>query len=213
MQYNMILFKDRILNIAVLTSALWHFVFMFSIKPVFLSGHVIEHKTSISFLGDILEKISPNNEKPFTIGRISLENKMDKVEPIESDFISIQPEKKDFLYSPRDRSFLELSMSCKKEASKIDFSDFFIRGDARDRVIIYKPDLDKITTLPSDFNSDFSVSIKFKISKYGFVKYAETIISSGFSEIDQAAMRHVKKWQFAPDSKDDQEGVVRVNFK
>ena len=93
------------------------------------------------------------------------------------------------------------------------FSNFFIKGQARDRIIIYKPDLDKVTVLPSDFNSGFSANIKFRISKDGFVKYAECTTSSGNSEIDQLAIRYVRRWQFVPNLEDDQEGIVRVSFK
>jgi len=209
----MILFKDRALNIAILTSILWHIAFIFSIKPVFPVGHITMHNTSIAFLGDILEKIIPENEKSFMQSRSPLKNKIDELEPIGSGFISTQPEKKEFLYSMSDRSSLNLNIYRKREVVRVNFSDFFIKGNARDRVIIYKPDLNKSTVLPSDFNSDFSTNIKFKISKDGFVKYAECITSSGFSEIDHAAIRYVRKWQFVPAPDDDQEGTVRISFK
>jgi TonB family protein len=101
----------------------------------------------------------------------------------------------------------------KKETTKVDLSDFFIKGDAKDRIIMYKPDLDKVIEMPSDFNSDFSASVGFRISEDGFVKYAECVVSSGFPEIDQAAIRYVRKWQFVPNPKDDQEGIVRVSFE
>lgn len=224
----MTLFKDRVLNIAILVSALWHFVFIFSIKPVLPTGHILEHNTSIAFLGDILESVGsyiaevPSAYRPqdqekstrnFRPKKIFLENKIDKLEPSVSGFINIQPEKREFSYSPGDRSPSNLNIYRKKEAARVNFYDFFIKGDARGRVIIYKPDLDKVTMLPSDFNSDFSANIKFRISKDGFVKYAECVTSSGFFEIDQAAMRYVRKWQFVPASEDNQEGIVRVSFK
>ena len=139
---------------------------------------------------------------------------MDKAEPIESDFMNTQPEKKEFSYSLNDRSSLKLNAYRKKETARVNFYDFFIKGDAKDRVIVYKPDLDKVAMLPSDFiNSDFSASIRFRISKDGFIKYAECVTSSGFSEIDQAAIRYVREWQFVPNLEDDQEGIVRVSFK
>ena len=117
------------------------------------------------------------------------------------------------MYPLTDQSSLKLNRYTKKETSKIKFSDFFIKGEAGGRIIIYRPELDKTIILPSDFNSDFRVNIKFKISKDGFVKYVECITSSGFTEIDLAAIRYVRKWQFVPDSEDNHEGVVRVSFK
>jgi TonB family protein len=224
----MLLLKDRTLNIAILVSALWHFVFIFSIKPVLPAGHILEHNTSIAFLGSILENVgsyiaedpsiyqSQDQEKStrnFRPKKIFLENKMDELEPSVSGFINIKPEKMKFSYSSGDHDPSNLNIYHKKEVAMVNFYDFFIKGDARDRVIIYKPDLDKVTMLPSDFNSDFSANIKFRISKDGFVKYAECVTSSGFFEIDQAAMRYVRKWQFVPASEDNQEGIVRVSFK
>jgi len=112
-----------------------------------------------------------------------------------------------------NRNLLNLNAYRKKETARVNFSDFFIKGDAKDRIIMYKPDLNKVATFPSDFDSDFSASIKFRISGEGFVKYAECVTSSGFSEIDQAAIRYVREWQFVPSSKDDQEGIIRVSFE
>ena len=207
------LLKDRILNIAILVSVLWHFLLIVSVNPVFKTGNIIKYNTSISFLGSILERVMPGEEKPLMSRLRPKESKIDKVETSDADFINRDSEKIDFFYYSDTGNLFNLNTYRKKEAARVNFSDFFIKGKARDRMIIYKPDLGKVIVLPSDFNSDYSATIKFKISSEGFVKYAECIISSGFSEIDQAAIRYVKKWQFVPSSEDDQEGVVRVNFK
>ncbi|PIV39626.1 MAG: hypothetical protein COS29_01630 [Candidatus Omnitrophica bacterium CG02_land_8_20_14_3_00__42_8] len=211
----MIFLKDRNLNIAILISVFWHFFCIFLFNPALATGNIREYKTSISFLGDILGNVIARDEKPFAAvsrGQVTCPI-LDKFEPIEAGFINTQPEKKDFFYPMDNRSSLNLSVYHKKESVRVNFSDFFIRGNARDRIITYKPDLDKITVLPSDFSSDFSSSVKFRISKYGFVKYAECVVSSGFSEIDQAAIRYVREWQFVSNPEDDQEGIVRVSFK
>ena len=207
------LLKDRNLNGAILISVLWHFLLIISVNPVFKTGHIMERDTSISFLGSILERVVLGEEKPLMSGYVPKENKIDKLEPGKADFINTEPEKIDFLYSPDTYSSLNLNAFRKKEVARVNFSDFFIKGEARDRMVIYKPDLDKITVLPSDFNSDYSATIKFKISREGFVKYAECVTSSGFPEIDQAATRYVRKWQFVPNPEDDQDGIVRVSFK
>lgn len=208
----MVLLKDRNLNIAILISVFWHFFFMVSFNPILLTGNIREHRTSISFLGDILESVIPENKKSFIPTSVFVEREIDNSGIVEAEFINTHAEKKDFFYSPEgSRDLLKMNVYRKKETAKVDFSDFFIKGDAKDRIVIYKPDLDKITALPSDFSSDFSASIKFKISKDGFVKYAECVVSSGLPEIDQAAIRYVRKWQFVPNPEDDQEGVVRVS--
>ena len=207
------LFKDRVLNIAILISVLWHSLLIVSVNPVFKTGHIMKHDTSISFLGSILERVVPGEEKPLMSGYVPKENKIDKIETSEAEFINTEPEKMDFLYSPDTYSSLNLNAFRKKETARVNFSDFFIKGEARDRMVIYKPDLDKVTVFPSDFNSDYSANIKFKISREGFVKYAECVTSSGFPEIDQAATRYIRKWQFVPSPEDNQEGIVRVSFK
>lgn len=220
----MAIFKDRNLSIAIFVSVLWHSVFMLSFKPVFLTGRMVEHNTSIAFLGDILKNAGsytskgPSELRQYRDGmkfeKFSLsENKMAKIEPAESDFISIKSEKKEFLDSLDGGSSLELGMYHKKETARVNFYDFFIKGDAKDRAVMYKPDLNKITVLPSDFNSGFSANIKFKISKEGFVQYVECVTSSGFFEIDQAAMRYMRKWQFVPVKEEGQEGLIRVSFE
>ncbi|MDP2921611.1 MAG: TonB family protein [Candidatus Omnitrophota bacterium] len=208
------LFKDRNLNIAILISIAWHFVFMFSVKPVFPSGRIAGHSTSISFLGDILESITPESEKPFVSRRIMLDNRAEGFKEDGPGFMNIRTDKREFAYSlDDDRTLGNPNASRKKEPVRVKFSDFFIKGEAKDRIIVYKPDLDKPVMMPSDFNSDLSLDVKFKISREGFVKYAECATSSGFPEIDQLAVRHVRKWFFVPSIKDDQEGTARISFK
>lgn len=221
----MILLKDKNLSIAILASVLWHGMVMFSFAPVIKIGHMKSYDTSIAFIGDILERIVPGNEKAFTLEEVSLITRTDKLDSIDSkklgpaqpypilDFIMLEPKKGQFLYSSDERMPLGLKIYNRKELARVQFSNFFMKGEARDRIIIYKPDLDKVSVLPSDFSSDFNVSVKFTISKYGFVKAVECVTSSGFMEIDQAALRYVRKWQFVPAISDNQEGVVRVSFK
>ena len=219
------LFKDRILNIAILISLLWHAVIIILFTPVITTGHIKSYDTSIAFIGDILERIIPGNEKAFTLEQVSLITRTDKLDPIDfkklapaqpypvSDFIGLEPKKEQFLYSADEHMPSGLKIYSRKESARIQFSNFFMKGEARDRIIIYKPDLNKVSVLPSDFSSDFNVSVKFIVSKYGFVKAAECVTSSGFTEIDQAALRYIRKWQFVPAVDDGQEGVVRVSFK
>ena len=219
------LFKNSILNIAILISLLWHVAIMVSFTPVIKTGHIKSYDTSIAFIGDILERIVPGNEKAFTLEQVSSIARTDKLDSIDSkklvpaqsypisDFIGLEPEKEQFSYSSDEHRPLGLKIYFRKESARIQFSNFFMKGKARDRIIIYKPDLNKVFVLSSDFSSDFNVSVKFIVSKHGFVKAAECVTSSGFTEIDQAALRYVRKWQFVPAVDDGQEGVVRVSFK
>ena len=162
----MTLFKDRALIAAIFISIFWHFLCIFLFNPTLSTGNIREYKTSIAFLGDILGNVISGNENPFTPSGVSPERIMDKTDPVEAGFINTHQEKKDFSYSLADnRGSLNLGAYRKKEITRVNFSDFFIKGDAKDRIIMYKPDLDNVAMLPSDFNSDFSASIGFKISK------------------------------------------------
>ena len=207
------IFKDRTLNTAILISVSWHFFCMFLFNPVAPAGNIKEYGGSISFLGGILENVSPGNKKLFTPDNASIAYEINKAEPVEPGFINTRLEKKDIFYPQDNYEPLNLDIYRRKESARVDFSGFFIKGDARDRVIVYKPDMEKVVMLPSDFSSDFSSTVKFMISRDGFVKYAECVISSGFPEIDREAVRYIRKWQFAPEAEDNQEGVIRVSFE
>lgn len=163
----MLLFKDRYLNIAILVSVLWHCLLIISVNPVFKTGHIMKHDTSISFLGSILERVVPGEEKPLMSGYVPKENKIDKLEPGKADFINAEPEKIDFFYYSDTSDFFNLNTYRKKEAARVSFSDFFIKGEARDRMIIYKPDLDKSMKALEDLitrysNSDLIPTAKLK---------------------------------------------------
>lgn len=219
------LFKDRTLNLAILISASWHLLCIVGFTPELTPRHIRQNHTNIAFLGAILERVSPASDKPFVLDNVSLLHKMDDSRVIESkdlsvvklydvlDFVNSQPKKEEFLPSFYTQVPLVPITQHKKEISRVKFSDFLVKGQAKDRVIIYKPGLDKPFILPSDFSSDYSVDVKFRISKYGFVKDAECVISSGSSEIDRLAIRYLRGWQFVPSSEDNQEGTTRVSFQ
>ena len=111
----MILFKDRGLNIAILVSVLWHFLLIISVNPVFKTGHIMERDTSISFLGSILERVVLGEEKPLMSGYVSKENKIDKIETSEADFINTEPEKIEFFFPSDTADFFNLNTYHKKD--------------------------------------------------------------------------------------------------
>jgi len=220
----MLLFKERNLNIAILLSASWHLFFIASVSPVLLPERIDQNNSTISFLGSIMERINPANERSFVPGQVSLLNKMDKFKGFQPnapvmkqadnipEFIVAQRSKEQLSVPAIEGNAFMFSAYSKKEAPEIKVSNFLIRGEARDRTIIYRPGMPRIFILPSDFNSDYSANIRFRISRFGFIKNAECITSSGSSEIDQAAIRYIRRWQFVPSDQDNQEGIIRVSF-
>ncbi len=213
------LFKDRNLNIAILISTSWHLFWMFSVSPVLVRGDISKNSTDISFLGSILEKVIIVSDRPF-----SLEKKRD-IAPEEvilashEDISKVVEDTSDkdervFFKDERKASASKLHYK-KKPKSRIKFKGLLVSGAARNRRLLYRPDLSVNRILPAEFSSDSSVTVMFKISRHGFVETPECLVSSGSSEVDQMALRYVRKWQFAPldePIEGYQEGMVRVVF-
>lgn len=209
------LFKDRSLNIALLISASWHLVCIFSINPVLLPEHMTQRQVVISFLGSILEKVDQvsllyNTDKLNTLDSVS---PLIKENEDMSGFIMVESPKEQLSFPSPVYNPVSFGIAHKKEAPEIKMSNFLIKGEAKDRPVLYRPDLPKIFILPSDFNTDYIAYIRFKVSRYGFIKQAECITSSGSSEADQLALRYIRKWQFAPSLQDNQEGMIRVSLQ
>lgn len=224
----MSLFKDRNLNIAILISASWHLLFMFAVTPVLISGNIKKNTTGISFLGSILEKVAVVPEKSFNLDKASFMHKLKQVGEIKSEpanstltppeisgkVSGTELEKEIFMFSAEKGVVVNVYFK-KKDKPLIDLKNSILTGEARNRLLLYRPELSKASTFPSDFNSDYTVGIKFNISEHGFVERPECILSSGSLVVDQAAIRYVRRWQFYPyDEEADErpEVTIRLNF-
>ena len=240
------LFKDHNLNIAILLSTSWHLICIFLITPVLASGNIKENSTTVSFLGSILQKVAAVPERPFNLDRVSLMQKIERARdvglgqpslawpetilavPSEArdlrDPSSIrkntprgQLDKEKFMpFGDRHRTIASKIHYKKRKRPKVRFKDVVIDGEARDRIVLYKPDLSKLSVFPSSFSSNSNASIRFKISRHGFVEMPECAVSSGSSEVDQMAIRYIRRWQFVPHGEGlegGQEGLVWVKFE
>ena len=223
------LFKDHNLNLAILLSTSWHLICIFLIVPVLASGSIKENSTTVSFLGSILQKVAAVPERPFNLDRVSLMQKIERMRDVDSGQLSLtRPENTSIV--PRVESDKEGFMSFgdshetiafkthykKKERPRIKFKDAAVSGEAKNRMVLYKPDLSKMSFFPSYFSSNYNASIRFKISRHGFVERPECTVSSGSSEVDQMAIRYIRRWQFVPHGEGlegGQEGLVWVKFE
>lgn len=211
------LFKDRSLNLAILISASWHLVFMFSVTPILVSEDIRDYRTTISFLGSILEKVAAVPEKTLMQLRDISSKKIDLRQP---EFISkpvrARPDKEGLVVSEdKHKSAVSGMYHKKKERRQIRFKEALVMGGAMNRTVLYKPPLPNVPILNSDFDSDYNVSIRFRISRNGFVESPERIKSSGSSDVDQMAIRYVRRWQFVPleeNVEDTQEGIIHIDF-
>ena len=222
------LFKDRNLNIALLVSVSWHLAFMFTVVPVFVSGDFKENSTAISFLGSILERVTVIPERPLTQGRGSFMRKLKHgnaadskavgdnlvLPEIEGKASGFTAEKESFVFFMEKTAMIS-SYSREKGTLLAGFKNSILSGEARNRLVLYRPSLPSPYELPSDFNSDYSIGIKFHISREGFVERPELVFSSGSFVIDRAAVRYIRQWQFYPYYGEDASGqgsVIRLNF-
>ncbi len=80
-----------------------------------------------------------------------------------------------------------------------------VKGPARFREIIYKPDLPTYLRWDEELGVDldrignsFQIELKFWVSPEGKVDLVERVSSSGHPTVDLVAIRYLKGWQFAP---------------
>jgi len=198
------------------------------ISPTLLSGGVKENYTSVSFLGSILERISAVPEKPFTLDRVFLIQKIKRLREVPSRELNLtppqgllrvqnpQPEKEKFLFYENKLNAMVLKTDYKrKRRPRIRSEHAVLTGEAKNRILLYKPRLYMMSIFPFYFSSDYNATVRFRISKHGFVERPECMVSSGSSSIDRLAVKYVRSWQFVPSGEEverEQEGVVRVDF-
>lgn len=219
------IFRDRNLNIAILASVAWHLVFMLLVTPLLVSGNTKKNATNISFLGSILENVVAIPEKPMELDKSSFMEKIERIKDMVLGELNLgQPEaisksnaagsdKEEFVSSAKKDNPPIFKLWRKKSRGRqaIEFEDVLIAGEARNRMVLYKPGLPKFSIMLSDFESGYNVVVGFRISGHGFVENPECIVSSGSSEIDELSLRYIRRWQFVPHD-DTQQAVVRLNF-
>jgi len=215
------LLKDRNLNIAIIISASWHLVCMFSISPVLISPDIRKDYATISFLGSILEKVRVIPERSIDLDRSSFVKKLEEKKTVHSDGFELglpevfsksaqaKSDKEEITLSvKKDANFVSELHSSDREKRRLRFNDLLVGGDAKNRTLLYKPDLPKLPFLLSGL---YEATLRFIVSKDGIVRDPECIASSGSSEIDQLAIRYIRRWQFAPHDQ-NQEGIVKIKF-
>lgn len=226
------LLKDRNLNIAIVISAFWHLVCMVSIYPILATTNFRENSTTISFLGSILQKVIAIPEKTLGFNKFaSIQSDIEKNRAIPLKDLDLMPPEKiewgDTIRAEKEKFILPKGKNKEgilarhyrnKENLRFYFKDILVSGEAKNRMLLYRPDLYNVSIFHSGFDSDsiYNVIVRFNVSRHGFVERPECIVSSGSPEIDRLAIRYVRKWQFVPyygGDKEGQEGIVRFTFR
>ncbi len=222
------LLRDRDFNIAILVSAACHFIFMFSVSPVLMPVEVKTDLAEVFFLGSIMGRLIAVPERSLSLDRVSFMQKIEMRKEITPEQVSLTPpqaiskvldvtsdkERFSTLADKHETMTFKVRFK-KKESPRITPKTDAITGGAINRLVLYKPDLSRSAIFPFYFSSNYNISIRVRISRHGFVERPECILSSGSFEIDQMAIRYIRRWQFVPhdgDLQDVQEGIIRVSF-
>lgn len=193
--------------------------------PVLVPVHIKKNTTTISFLGSILEGVVAIPERSLELDKASFIEKIERIKDMISGELGLsQPEvisklavmesdKTAFTPSVKKGrlSIFKLGRKRSRERRTIEFEGALVTGEARNRMILYRPGLPKFSIMLPDFESGYNVVVGFRISRHGFVEDPGCIVSSGSSEIDELALRYIRRWQFVPHS-DTQQAVVRLRF-
>jgi len=200
---------------------------MFLVTPVLVSGNIKENLASISFLGSILNRVIVVSEKPASLKKDYFIQNIERTRSdysrgvrltspdIGSKYSIPQSDKEEFVSSENKTSSFKLHYK-KISRPKIEFKDALVDGEFNNRVVLYKPDLPEMFLFGSDFRLNYKVTVSFGISRHGYVENPECLVSSGSSEMDQMAMRYVRRWQFIPvkeDAHEAEKGILRIVFK
>jgi TonB family protein len=222
-------------NKALIISFLWH-IFCFFAFTIVIVPIAIRQKgfSDISFLGPVLDEGSfqakiqdldphlaqqrQSRSSPFLLPA--------KTEGTEK--IDISRERNHFLKERPYRDSIDELLETEKEfppsidegkgliegrvaASAENKKDFSIEGQARDRVLIFRPPFSDYGGPSKTYNN---VRLRVVIAADGNVKSVDIIETSGEPKTDLAAIRYVKKWKFTPLNPDkpqhDQEGILSL---
>lgn len=220
------MFRDKAFNIAFLISLSWHIFCMLCFTIVILPISFPTSKLSnVSFLGPILEKTAFEMmlEKRPASKRTLYSESM----PLNNIFLS--PEEKTLLGELKVGDFFLIEKKDEVKVSANDLfgdfkvtpplytydEDFFIEDSLANREILFKPEMPLVARRIESRQESFIVELKFKVSSNGRVEEAVLLASSGYPDVDLAAINYIKAFQFSPLNKEDGPvwDKVKLNLK
>ena len=237
------MFRDKTFNIAFLISLSWHVFCMFCFTIVVLPASFPINKISnISFLGPILEKTAFEMmlEKKIQFKRTSYKDimnlnnvflsrneRMPDSPKFDNSFLETKEEKVkvsandlfgDFKVIP---PFLQNGLAAVQERVPQALSispyggDFLLEGPLSKREILFKPEVPVIAKRIEVGQESFAVELKFKASASGKIEEVALLASSGYPDVDMAAINYIKGFQFSPVSSPEKYewNKVKLNLK
>lgn len=222
------MFRDKTFNLAFLISLSWHLFCMFCITIVILPANFpIAKASSVSFLGPILEKTAfelmlerkiPTRRTSYRepmyfdgtfltkdekgIDKLKFDNyfltgKREEIKPNAKDLFG------DFKFTPSFSQGTLNKPSAKGPRLEGGGDGLFIEGPLAKREILFKPELPVLAKRIEPGQESFVVELKFKVSSKGSVDEVLLLASSGYPDVDMAAIGYIKGFQFSPLSRQD----------
>ncbi|MFH1848273.1 MAG: energy transducer TonB [Candidatus Omnitrophota bacterium] len=230
------MFRDKEFSAALLVSILFHAFCMFAVTVVVMPTSFPIAKTStISFLGPLFEKTAfelmlddanpifraDYPRLPVASGALKMTHGSSSMAGPLSVYTPRLKER-GFKQKIRDMlgGFKLVPEYVPKSVGREDRAEgdrpFRIEGSASGREILFVPDAPDVNKRTDQAIRIFSVELKFSVDPSGKVESAEPIASSGYPDVDLAAIRYLKGFQFAPsEPKEDGaiSGRIKLNLK
>ncbi|MCX5715797.1 MAG: hypothetical protein NTV07_02840 [Candidatus Omnitrophica bacterium] len=212
------MFKNKTFKLAFLISVSWHLAIMFFVTIIVVPVTFKKARTyTVSFLGPILEKTAfdmmlhkglPAKDSAlygqplhFDEGKTAsaaADLLVKKAEPFAfgdggvsgAGNISMLEESKVFPAFQHTEDIIA-------EEEKPSPDNFKIEGPAAKREMLFAPKAPVVSRRIDQQQESFMVKLKMKIATSGSVKEAGLLVSSGYPDIDLAAINYCKKFQFA----------------
>ncbi len=213
-----ILFSDRIFNLSIVFSTIWHLFWICAICIVVTpSVQPTNVHQEIGFLGPILEKtafdfltedVKPQAETLYASSTLF------------HDKVYLRPEgpgrkvRKELLPEALPEGFVFFLREYLRDTREIppylahttgvirhspgDKKAPELKGPAAERGIIFKPDFHAVPAGLYGDSEEYVVKLKFFVSGKGLVYDVAPVVSSGFPEIDMEATKFLKRWRFSP---------------
>ncbi|MEA3329021.1 MAG: hypothetical protein U9Q08_04810 [Candidatus Omnitrophota bacterium] len=228
----MVLFRNKVFNLALVISILWHLLCICGVRielnPFYT--HELKKYPAISFLGPILEETA--FRRGLKIGlpeavkvplRKLFSDKLNLRSQFSNDQIRARGKKRIVTRqqagSPDKHVLVESFDNLRQDSQNA--PDYLprvrLQGPVENRAVLYNPPLPSLPDWASQEGLRFDLKIKFWVSSQGVVKHAKPEISCGYPELDLLGIRYISKWRFGVLGSDFQQagqwGIAKISLE
>ena len=210
----------------LLISIFWHLCWFSAVGVVVTPEKEEENFTVVSFLGSILDetnfKVTEETPGPAIKQVDSSHNALTPViaapeRQVSESVMRVLEDKKTAMVPFGGSKENPADVSPPEEARGLKAPEFEIEGPAAERRVMYKPALPAYPKWAEEAGLVFDLTLKFSVNQVGEVMLVETLVSSGYPQIDATGMRYLKNWLFNPLSPGyktiTQWGKINIKFR